>query len=94
MKTPTNQPLVKRTQIVLFLFCVFSINLNMMAQEPFLEICVTPENTEEDPPEVHSYSKSAELLNSMEPVVINIFIGKSMTRMALPEIRHSVNKEF
>lgn len=66
--------LTKGKQVALLLFSVFSISLNLMvAQESYLEVCATPDSTEDDLPGIHSYSKSAELLNSMEPVVINIF---------------------
>ena len=70
MKTqPTN-----RTRLALLLFCIFSININVMiAQDGVLDICVTPENTETDSPGVHSYSKSLEVLANMDPVVVNVF---------------------
>lgn len=45
----------------------------MLAQESYLDICVTPDPNEADPEGVHSYSKNPEVLNNMEPVVVNIF---------------------
>ncbi|MEX0996132.1 MAG: hypothetical protein WDZ45_03695 [Flavobacteriaceae bacterium] len=53
---------------------LFSVNSSLIiAQDSFLDICVTPDNTEPDTPGVHSYSKNPEVLANMEPVVVNIF---------------------
>lgn len=78
MKTPTNQPtnqLINKTiQAVVLIMFLFSVNSSLInAQDSFLDICVTPDTNEADPEGVHSYSESVEFLNSMEPVVVNIF---------------------
>lgn len=99
MKTPTNQPtnqLINKTiQVVVLIMFLFSVNSSLIiAQDSFLDICVTPDTNEADPEGVHSYSKNPEVLNAMEPVVVNIFIGKSMTRKEMPAHKHSMSKAY